>query len=264
MNFKKITLYKEPALPEIDIKRLTDFLEENFPFKIEIKDNIFKELNIENINKLSKSRVTDIKNSFSVYKTSDIEFEFEKKLCQDSSLMNSTTKVEDAQEISQVFMYDGFELQKIFRYLNENDETLHIILTNRLTCTFDEKDERYHARAVICANPAIISTTGIIEAPAKPKEYYFEVMALKAQGLDKKSAKEKYKEQFLDYNDERLTKVVEGYILQVIFYNITGESFCEDIECRLNNAHLQKDLLFSQLEISKLCQKHNEILSNLN
>jgi len=40
LNFKKITLYKEPALPEIDIKRLTDFLEENFPFKIEIKDNI--------------------------------------------------------------------------------------------------------------------------------------------------------------------------------------------------------------------------------
>ena len=264
MNFKKITLYKEPALPEIDIKRLTDILEENFPFKIEIKENIFKELNIENINKLSKSRVTDIKNSFSVHEPSDIEFEFEKKLCQDSSLMNSTTKVEDAQEISQVFMYDGFELQKIFRYLIDNNETLHIILTNRLTCTFDEKDERYHARAVICANPAIISTTGIIEGPAKPKEYYFEVMALKSQGLDIRSAKEKYKKEFLEYNDKRLTKIVEGYILQVIFYNITGESFCEDIECRLNNAHWQKDLLFSQLEINKLCKKHNEILSNLN
>jgi hypothetical protein len=89
-------------------------------------------------------------------------------------------------------------------------------------------------------------------------------MALKAQGLDEKSAKEKYKEKFLDYNDKRLTKIVEGYILQVIFYNITGEPFCENIECRLNNAHWQKDLLFSQLEISKLCQKHNEILSNLN
>ena len=72
MNFKKITLYKEPALPEIDIKRLTDFLEENFPFKIEIKENIFKELSIENINKLSKSRVTDIKNSFSVHEPSDM------------------------------------------------------------------------------------------------------------------------------------------------------------------------------------------------
>jgi hypothetical protein len=264
LNFKKIILYREPAISEIDIKQLTNFLEDNFPFKIEIKGNIFKELSIENINKLSKSRVTDIKNPFSVHEPSDNEFEFERKLCQDSSLMNSTTKVEDAQEISQVFMYDGFELQKILRYLNEDNETLHIILTNRLTCTFDEKDERYHARAVICANPAIISTTGIIEAPAKPKEYYFEVMALKAQRLDKKLAKEKYKGKFLDYNDKRLTKVVEGYILQVIFYNITGESFCEDIECRLNNAHWQKDLLFSQLEISKLCQKHNEILANLN
>ena len=178
--------------------------------------------------------------------------------------MNSTTKVEDAQEISQVFMYDGFELQKIFRYLIDNNETLHIILTNRLTCTFDEKDERYHARAVICANPAIISTTGIIEAPAKPKEYYFEIMELESQGLDIRSAKEKYKEEILDYNDKRLTKILEGYMLQVIFYNITGESFCDDIECRLNNAHWQKDLLFSQLEINKLCKRHNEILTGLN
>jgi hypothetical protein len=141
---------------------------------------------------------------------------------------------------------------------------LHIILTNRLTCTFDENDKRYHARAVICANPSIISTTGIIEAPAKPKEYYFEVMKLRTQGLDIESAKEKYKDKFLEYNDKRLTKVLEGYILQVIFYNITGESFCEDVECRLNNAHWQKDLLFSQLEINKLCKKHNEILANLN
>ena len=27
--------------------------------------------------------------------------------------------------------------------------------------------------AVICSNPAIISTAGMIEAPARPKEYYF-------------------------------------------------------------------------------------------
>ena len=117
---------------------------------------------------------------------------------------------------------------------------------------------------MICANPAIISTSGMIEAPAKPREYYFEAMALKAQGQNIDSVKERYKDKFLDYNDKRLTKVVEGYILQVIFYNITGEAFCEDIECRLNNAHWQKDLLFSQIEISKLCKKHSEILENLN
>ena len=161
-------------------------------------------------------------------------------------------------------MYDGFELQKKLRYLNEDMEILHIIITNWLTCTFDENDKRYHARAVICANPAIISTTGIIEAPAKPREYYFEAMALKSQGLGIESAKEKYKDRFLEYNDKRLTRVVEGYLLQVIFYNITGESFCEDIQCRLNNAHWQRDLLFSQIEINNLCKKHSEILKNLN
>ena len=264
MNFKKIILYKEPAITEINIEQLTIFLEKNFPIEVEIKENIFKEISLENIKKISNIRIKDITNPFLEHVSSGEEIDFEKRLCEDTSLMDSTTKVEDAQEISQVFMYDGFELQKILRYLNEDNETLHVIFTNRLTCTFDEEDNRYHARAVICANPSIISTTGIIEAPAKPKEYYFEVMKLKSQGVDIKSAKEKYKGKFLEYNDKRLTKILEGYLLQVIFYNITGESFCEDIECRLNNAHWQKDLLFSQLEITKLCKKHNEILTNLN
>jgi hypothetical protein len=263
LNFKKIILYKEPAITEINIEQLTIFLEKNFPIKVEIKENIFKEISLENIKKISNIRIKDITNPFLEHVSSGEEIDFEKRLCEDTSLMDSTTRIEDAQEISQVFMYDGFELQKILRYLNDDNETLHVILTNRLTCTFDEKDKRYHARAVICANPSIISTTGIIEAPAKPKEYYFEVMKLKSQGMDIKSAKEKYKGKFLEYNDKRLTRILEGYLLQVIFYNITGESFCKDIECRLNNAHWQKDLLFSQIEISKLCKKHKEILHKI-
>ena len=171
MNLKKIILYKEPAITEIDIEQLTIFLEKSFPIKVEIKENIFKEISLENIKKISNIRIKDIKNHFLEHVSSGEEIDFEKRLCEDTSLMDSTTKVEDAQEISQVFMYDGFELQKILRYLNEDNEILYVILTNRLTCTFDENDKRYHARAVICANPSIISTTGIIEAPAKPKEY---------------------------------------------------------------------------------------------
>jgi len=264
LNFKKIILYKEPAISEIDIEHLVDFLETKFPMQVEVRENIFKQFNDEQIKGLSSIRIRDVKDSFNIYDYTADDIAFEKRLSQDSSLMDSTTKVEDADDISEVYMYDGFELQKKLRYLNEDMEILHIIITNRLTCTFDENDNRYHARAVICANPAIISTTGIIEAPAKPREYYFEAMALKSQGLGIESAKEKYKDRFLEYNDKRLTRIVEGYLLQVIFYNITGESFCEDIQCKLNNAHWQRDLLFSQIEINNLCKKHSEILKNLN
>ena len=264
MKFKNIILYREPSVSEINISQLRDFLEEKFPVQVRVKENVFSQFNDEQVRSLSSIRIKDIKNSFRNCDYNESEFEFEREMSRNSSLMESTTKVEDAENISQVFMYDGFELQKILRYLNRDEQTLHVIITNRLTCTFDDSDNRYHARAVICANPAIISTTGIIEAPAKPREYYFEAMVLKSQGLGIESAKEKHKDKFLEYNDKRLTRIVEGYLLQIIFYNITGESFCEDIQCKLNNAHWQKDLLFSQIEINKLCKKHSEILKNLN
>ena len=74
-------------------------------------------------------------------------------------------------------LYDGFELQNI---IAENiltmNSTLHIIFTNKLTATFDNDDFRYHARALISSNPTIISTAGIIEAPAKPKQYYLDLI----------------------------------------------------------------------------------------
>ena len=80
MNLKKIILYKEPAISEINIKLLTEFLEEKFPIKVEIRNNVFKEFSLEDIKKLSNIRITDIKNPFSEHKSSDDEIEFEKKM----------------------------------------------------------------------------------------------------------------------------------------------------------------------------------------
>ena len=262
MNLKKIILYREPAEPKINISYLADFLRNMFLIDVETRDSVFKEFTNEQIKNLSKIRVIDPKKVFHSYDSNDEEIEFERKICQNSSVMDTTTKIENAQKISDVLMYDGFELQKNLRYLNTNDKVLHVIITNRLTCTYDERDFRYHARTVICANPAIISTSGAIEAPAKPREYYFEMMKMKSQGLGIESVKEKYKGVVLYYHDERLTKILEGFVLQIVFYHITGEPFCEDLKCKINNAHWQKDLLFSQLEIDELCQKHKENLSN--
>ncbi len=164
-------------------------------------------------------------------------------------------------------MYDGFELQNVLTELIPSDELntnyFHVFFTNKLTCTYDYNDCRYHGRALIAANPSIISTTGIIEAPAKPKEYYLDLISNYQYGLNVNSIKEKYKGEYLEYNDPRLSKIIEGYLLQAIFYYETGEEFCSDKNCRLFNSHWQKDLLQSQIETSNLCEKHKEKLREL-
>jgi hypothetical protein len=264
LKFKKIILYDEPSVSEIKISKLIDFLKNNLLIEIELKENIFKEFNNEQIKNLSSTRVSDTQKPFHKHESNLEELEFENKLCQDSSIMDSTTKVEDAKQINDVLMYDGFELQKNLRYLINKNDTLHIVFTNRLICTYDYKDSRYHGRTVICANPGIISITGIVEAPAKSREYYLDVISNKSQGLDLDAIKNKHKGTFIDYHDERLAHILEGYLLQVIFYNITGDAFCENIECRLNNSHWQKDVLYSQIKIGKLCNKHQEIIDKVN
>ena len=57
--------------------------------------------------------------------------------------------------------------------------------------------------------------------------------------------REKYKGEFLEYDDDRLPEIIEGYLLQSIMYYETGDAFCNDAQCRLFNAHWQKDLFIS-------------------
>ena len=262
MKFKKIILYDEPSISEINISNLVKFLKETLPVEVVVKDNFFKEFTSQQIQKVSETRIFEIQNTFRRHNPSQTDLELEEQFCKNSKVMEQTKKPEEADSISEVVMYDGFEIQKIIRESLQDFEnkTLHIILTNRFTCTYDESDARYHGRAVICANPAIISITGIIEAPAKSSEFYIEAMANRAQGLDITSVKEKHEGEFLEYHDKRLSKVIEGYLLQVIFYVLVEESFCDYMDCRLNNAHWQRDLLYSQIEIRKLCDKHQKIL----
>ena len=266
MKISKIFLYDEPAVQEIQISNLKNFLLENFSADVEIKKCIFNHMNEKTIKKISGSRIFDPKTTFKPYSPDRKEIDFEKQVCQDTKLMEKTTMVENAEKIEDVVMYDGFKIQNIiYDDVIENDtdsSNLHIIFTNKLICTYDIIDNRYHGRAIICSNPAIISTTGMIEAPARPKEYYFEAMKYKVQGLSLDDVKKNYDQKFLNYHDKRLAKIAEGYLLQAVFYYMTGDAFCDSLDCRLNNAHWQKDLLYSQLKIGKLCDKHQALLDN--
>ena len=267
MKVSKIFLYDEPAVQEIQISNLKNFLLETLHVDVEIKECIFNNLDGKTIEMISGCRIFDPKMPFKEHLPSKQEMDFEKSVCKDTKLMGKTTMIEDARRIEDVVMYDGFEVQNIISdIITENDSdqnNLHIVFTNKLTCTYDTADSRYHGRSVICSNPAIISTTGMIEAPARPREYYFEAMKYKMQGLDIQDIKKKYSEKFLDYHDNRLSKISEGCLLQAIFYYMTGDAFCDSLDCRLNNAHWQKDLLYSQLKIGKLCNKHQALLDKL-
>ncbi len=258
MKISKLFLYDEPSVPEIDLENLSKFIKKLFNIDVEIRKNIFNFFTFpknEICNQLASCRIFDTRKPFERHTPSQEEIDFEMKTITDSNLLKN------------IIMYDGFEFQRIVSFLIPENERImnnfHLIITNKLTCTYDNRDYRYHGRAVICSNPSIISTTGIVEAPAKPKEYYRHLMLNMLQGLNVENAKKKFHGTYLDYHDSKLSRVIEGYAMQAIFYFLTGEAFCESKECRLHNAHWQQDLLYSQIKIGKLCHRHEQILQQL-
>lgn len=253
MKIAKIILYDEPTVPEIELKKAKKFLNEIFAVQIEIRDNFFQNLDDHIFEKIAETRISDLKKRFKkhVPTSTDISEEREKF---------------DEQKRKDMILHEGFEFQKIITdnipVLENNSNVLHIIFTDKIICTFDETDWRYHARSWIGSNPAIISTTGMIEAPAKPRQYYLDLMTKFSQEDITRIGK-KYKGLFLEYHDLRLSKITEGYLLQIISYYETGEPFCKDKTCRLFNSHWQEELLLSQVENKKICKKHKEVLDRL-
>jgi len=255
LKISKIFLYDEPSVPELKISALAKFIKYTFGIIVETRKNIFSKASVQHAKQITSCRIFNTRKPFEFYNPTKEEIAFEMGTFSDSNRNEN------------IVMYDGFEFQKIVNSLVSKQESnldqFHIVFTNKLTCTYDYNDYRFHGRAIICSNPTIISTTGIIEAPAKPREYYLELISKMTQGLNVDSVKKKYQGTYLEYHDKRLSSIVEGYVMQGIFYYLTGEPFCDSLECRLNNPHWQKDLLYSQIEVGKLCAKHKKILDNL-
>ena len=247
MKVSKIILYDEPSVPEIQIGRLERFLIYAFPAEIEIRGSFFEGREEEFFERIAGARIYDLKRPFARH-------------------VPTTSEILSAKEGGEVTgdeaaLYDGFEFQGIISETTSTDGVLHVVFTNKMICTFDDGDYRYHARAMIGSNPTIISTTGIIEAPAKPRQYYLDLMTNRPEDEDK--VRDKYRGEFLERHDSRLSEIVEGYLLQSIVYYETGEAFCNSRECRLFNAHWQKDLLYSQIQNKEFCEKHRQILEKI-
>jgi len=254
LKISTVFLYDEPTVPEIKLDNLANFIRDTLQVKVEIRKNIFNYFQSNIAQELAACRIFDTRVQFERHSPTAEEIKFEEESFANSKETN-------------IILYDGFEFQKVITSMIPEEELrsdkFHLVCTNRLTCTFDLGDYRYHGRAVICSNPSIISATGMIEAPAKPREFYLRLLTNMTQGLNIDTIENQFKGRYLEYHDLKVGEIIKGYALQALFYYLTGESFCESKECRLFNAHWQADLLHSQIESGKLCDKHQQILDKI-
>ena len=260
-----IYLYHGAGTESLNLDELGGYLEGWFKqVKIELREDFFsyyfshlpsekRETTADEIaRKLAAIKVRQVNRNKSFVEPLGAEIEYERR-----KLLYSKVK-------SFGILYDGFELLALLSPLVAEEELsldhCHIIFTNQLFGTWSEDDHHYHARVSVYGFPSLISTTGVVEAPAKPRDFY-----LKQQlGASLLTLKEEFKGRFIDYNDLRLTEVMKGYAMQALFFHLTGNPFCKDKNCRLFNAHWQEDLIQAQLTSKNdFCGEHQKILTRL-
>ena len=146
MNICKVAIYDESNVPQICAEKLATFLRTTFGIKVEIYSQLS-------------------------YTLDDI------LQCTIKNMLRPIEhQIDQGTHTDSVLMYDGISLQQAFTKMipqeHQRSDWLHVIFTAKLVGTYDYDGCKYHSRALIGANPAIISTTGIIEAPARPRSYY--------------------------------------------------------------------------------------------
>ena len=117
---------------------------------------------------------------------------------------------------------------------------------------------RYHARVAVFGMPTLISTSGAVQGPARPRQHYLaRRIGGQMPGRDESGG------DYLTSDDPRMQQVLEGYLIQALFYHIAGQPHCDDEPCRLFNAHWQEKMLRAQTgEDAGLCSQHRRMLES--
>jgi len=224
-----IDLYQEGDLNGLDITQMGEYLKEKIHIPFRIQGNVYKNYSEKEIEKIAAKlagiRVKDPLKTYVKGTPFQGEVDYEKR------------RISDPNWKTFGILYEGVLYQKIILelILKGKLDLNHctILFTNQLFGTWDRDDSRYHARISLYGFPSLISITGLVVAPAKPKEYYLK----KQMGLPLELLKEEYQGRFLDHDDVRITEVLKGYVMQALFFHLTGNPFCEDRDCRLFNSH---------------------------
>lgn len=260
----KIHLYEDKSCKTLDLEEIATYLIKKLgQVAVDVRGPLFAVRSGEGAEELARAlagaRIRDPMRKYTPLEPLLGEINLERKL-----LLNPELRISG-------ILYDGLFLKDLALQLTPEEERdlwhLHIVFTNRLFGTWDDADVRYHARVSIYGFPSLISTTGIVEAPAKPREFYTLKRSYSSIGapVPYEELKERFRGRFIDYDDERLTEVMKGYVMQAVFYHVFGEPFCEKITCKLFNSHWQEEVIKSQLEPreDEFCVRHYEMLGRI-
>ncbi|MDA8064727.1 MAG: hypothetical protein M0031_04360 [Thermaerobacter sp.] len=162
-------------------------------------------------------------------------------------------------------LYDAVAVADIHRdRLSPPDRRLGLLpvfLTDMLIGTFDEAERRFHARAALFGAAVLLSLRGPSEALAGPREYHLLRRQLAAWGFDSwpdGAIPEDLRSRLIRPDDPRVPLFSVRYLLQAVFYRLTGDPFCAEHNCALYNAHHQSDLLAHPSP--RLCPRHRAVL----
>ena len=165
-------------------------------------------------------------------------------------------------------VYDGRNLSEVFSGLvpRRDLSSCSIVVTDRLISTFSRDDLRHHLRTAVFGFPSIVSVPGVVEAPARPREYYLLKQQLETEGAGEfaiAELKSSFKDRFLDYEDSRIPDVVSGLVLQCTMFHLTLRPFCGNKGCMLYNSHWQEELIASEVISHSLCGRHAKEIKEL-
>ena len=105
MNFSKIILYDEPAVPELEINRLQKFLADTFHMDVILKNNLFNDVNDDIIKKIASCRVFNLKSPFKKYKPNNEQINFERNYCKNTKFIEEIPTPETAENLDDLVIY---------------------------------------------------------------------------------------------------------------------------------------------------------------
>ena len=251
-----IHLYQEGDLKGLRIEDLGRYLEEKTHIPFHFHGNIYEGL--------PEKRVGAVAKEFAGIKVKDPGKRFIPGVPLQAEIDYEKRRMKDPQWRIFGILYEGVWYQKIVSEIIHQGKfdfnRCTILFTNQLFGTWGRGDLRYHARVSLYAFPNLISTTGLVEAPAKPKGFYLK----KQMGVSVELLEEEYQGRFLDHGDVRMTEVLKGYAMQALFFHLSGEPFCQDPDCRLFNSHWQEEVLHAQMDGQyEFCPRHEAMLKKL-